>query len=131
MTSIQESFPWLYYENGEAINTSAPVRLDNVVSLVSRYLVARYDIQIDKLSPEFWSKLNTAVLEAQEGDRKLTALELYKYISDLRTNTPELFNGMLQTGTPELVPESSEPGPILTGLDSSKPLGAFGDTTLN
>lgn len=122
ISNISESFPWLIDNEGKNIDFSNNIDLFNGVRLVSQYLEKRYNV--NNITEVKLTEILKPLFTKQDGEG-ITVLALYNHISEL-FNKGEFKETILQGLTNEGNNET-----LSDTLESSKPLGKFGDITLN
>ena len=116
-SSIGESLPWLLDDEGKNIDFNKPISLFNGVRLISNYLEKRFNMDKNLIS----EVRITELLKLFEENKKATVLDLYNHVADLYKNDKESFKI-----TADILSSDS------SNLDKSfKPLGEYGDITLN
>lgn len=114
-SSTSESFPWLIDKDGKFIDLSSEVTLFEGIKLISNFLEKKYNLT--NLSDAKLTDLLKPIIEKDS----ITVRELFEHVSDLY-KVNKLKEELL-----EPITKNSE-----TIVDSSsKPLGEFGDITLN
>ena len=119
-SSINESFPWLLDEDGKNIDFRKPIGLFNGIKLISNYLEKRFQMDKDIISEV---KL-TEILELFEKNKEATVLDLYNHVATLYKNDKESLIDIADKITNDSFKNESL-------NSSSKPLGNYGDITLN
>ena len=137
LSSFGESFPWLMDENGKVLDYNQTVNLDNAVKLISHFLEKKYGVD-KSLFPE---NILTELFEPIKNNKDLTIIEFYNHTAAIFSNNKDMLSNLLLENTPlspsgkgaDVLDNSYLPdGSVTTNiLNSSKPLGSFGDTTLN
>ena len=117
-SSNTESFPWFFDDEGKIIDYNKPISLFNGVKLISNYLEKRFEMDKDLISEV---KI-TEVLKPFEENKDVTILELYEHVSGLYNKDNESF---------KVIVEKLSVNSDNKALDSIKPLGEYGDITLN
>ena len=122
VSSLSESFPWLTDKEGNNIEFTTDIDLFNGVKLVSQYLEKRYNEK--SITDVKLTEILKPLFDKKEGE-DITVLDLYNHVSTL-FNKGEFKETILQGITNEVNNET-----ISDTMDSSKPLGQFGDISLN
>ena len=124
VSNISESFPWLIDKEGKNIEFTTDIDLFNGVKLVSQYLEKRYNV--NNILEGKLTEILKPLFDKNEGEG-ITVLDLYNHVSTL-FNKGEFKETILQGITNEV---NNETLSLSDTLESSKPLGKFGDITLN
>lgn len=124
VSNISESFPWLIDKEGKNIEFTTDIDLFNGVKLVSQYLEKRYNV--NNILEGKLTEILKPLFDKNEGEG-ITVLDLYNHVSNL-FNKGE-FKETIQQGITNEV--NNETLSLSDTLESSKPLGKFGDMTLN
>ena len=119
-SSINESFPWLLDDDGKNIDFRKPIGLFNGVKLISNYLEKRFQMDKNIISEV---KL-TEILDLFEKNSEATVLDLYNHVATLYKNDKESLIDIADKITNDSFKNESL-------NSSSKPLGNYGDITLN
>ena len=133
LSSYGESFPWLVDENGSAIDFNKPVSLFDAVKLMSSYINARYQVNPDLISE---AKLSE-ILRPLENNKDLTVLDLYKHVSNIyNQNRESLIKdvedfSLASNNTPDPTNVANTMDNVGENLVKSRPLGSYGDVTMN
>jgi hypothetical protein len=121
-TTISESFPWLIDKEGNFIDLASKVNLVDSITLISNFLEQKYNISnVPKI------KLSEMLKPLQDKEN-VTVYDLYVHVSDLyrkgslKENLLEPITSNMQNNNETIANYS---------LNESKPLGNFGDITLN
>ena len=131
ISSYSESFPWLIDNNGKFIDLSKNINLFEGVGLISNYLEKRFNMDPNIINEKRLTELLEIFKEDREGKKAVTVLDLFKYVSDLYDKDKDSF----KTTITEKIAENTESDKNLAlgreSLNQNKPLGKFGDITLN
>lgn len=132
MSSLAESFPLLTDDNGKMIDFTKNVNLDNGIILISKFLEKKYSVDKDTISELKLSEL----ISIFSKNKEVTVLDLFNHVNNLFIKDKESFlkivdevgtiSGVANTGSDYAKVES-----FINNLSSDKPLGKFGETTLN
>lgn len=122
VSKISESFPWLIDKEGKNIVFTNDIDLFNGVKLISQYLENRYNV--NNITEVKLTEILKPLFDKKEGEG-ITVLALYNHVSTL-FNKGEFKETILKGITNEVNNET-----LSDTLGSSKPLGDFGDMTLN
>jgi hypothetical protein len=124
-TTISESFPWLIDKEGNFIDLASKVNLFDSITLISNFLVAerkKYNINnVPKI------KL-LEMLKPLQDKENVTIYELYVHVSDLYRKG-SLKENLLEPITSNTTNNNETIANY--SLNESKPLGNYGDITLN
>ncbi len=133
ITSYADSFPCLLDSEGKAIDFNKSINLFDGVKLVSNYLENRLNANFDKISD---IKIGELIKPFQE-NKDLSVLDLYNHIDALyKTLGFKPFiedNSNVSDNSQQVLNSNSESNSnnLNDIIASSKPLGTFGDITLN
>jgi hypothetical protein len=132
-SSFGESFPWFVDCNNNIIDFNKSIQLFDSLKLISRYLETRFGLNISQI-PDV--KL-TQILEILTGGTNVTVLDLYKHLQELYNK--DYFKVIDKDGSN--VSESSSSNTedslgqeyqnLVDFYKVNKPLGSYGDITLN
>lgn len=120
ISTLSESFPWLYDEQGKQIEFNKPIKLFDGVKLISNFLEKRFDADPNLLSDVKIGEL----LKPFSENKEITVLELFNHVSNLYKED----QGKLLK---KLTFESEAFSDTIITNNSSKPFGEYGDVTLN
>ena len=151
-SSYAEAFQWLLDENGKPIDFNQPVDLFKGIKLISRYIETKYNLNSESISDVKISNLISPYFDLEQEQNKVRIIDLYNHVSAVyNQNKQEILDKLMEEGNTLAVGTSSlatptqpspaersgeqaeniKPGTISDILSSSKPLGSFGDITLN
>lgn len=122
ISSISESFPWLINNEGNNIDFTTNIDLFDGVKLVAQYLEKKFDV--NNITDVKITEILKPLFDINEGEG-ITVLDLYDHISTL-FNKGEFKETILKGITNEVNNKS-----LSDTLGSSKPLGEFGEISLN
>lgn len=121
-TSYAESFPWFIDETGKVIDFNKPIDLFNGVKLISQFLEKRFGEDKNFISEVKISEL----LELFKDNDNVTVLELYNHVGRLYNKDKNSFVKDLIDNSDKISISDNT-----VNLNSFKPLGLYGDRTLN
>nr|WVH38325.1 hypothetical protein [Trametes versicolor] len=129
-TTINESFPWLKDDEGNNVPFDKNVSLFEGVKFVSQYLAKKYNMDKDSISEASLSDLLSLYLD---GQKEVPLIEWYQHVSSMYYKNANFFKSLKNIGRSL---ESGQDNVSDTLLDSvslsySKPLGEYGEITLN
>jgi hypothetical protein len=110
-------------KEGNVIDYNQPITLFNGVTLVSRYLETRLNLNPDLISDE---KL-TEILALFKDNKSITVIELFDHIHQLYKKDPSIFH-LLKVNASEISSPTKE---HVETIMVNKPLGELGDITFN
>lgn len=116
-SNYPEAFPWLWSKDDSPIDYNKPISLFDGIHLVSQYLETKFDVNPGIISN---SKI-TEILEPFLDNKNITAIQLFNHIHKLYYDDPAYF----------LTIKKDIAEGLMTGIEKPKPLGDFGELTLN
>ncbi len=122
-SNTSEVFPWLIDKEGKFIDLNSEVNLFEAINLVNNFIEKKYNNN-DNLSDTKLTELLQPILDKG----KVTVFELFNHVSNLYNNK-NLKNELLES----IKTDQSDNNTIseTTSTHITKPLGEFGDMTLN
>jgi hypothetical protein len=122
ISTYRENFPWLIDTDGKIIDFNKSIELFDGVKLISHYLEQRYNVGKELISD---IKI-TELLEPFKDNNNITVLELFNHVGKIYNKDK---NNLLKN----LITESENISVTETAVNITnfKPLGVFGDKTLN
>ena len=131
-SSYNESFKWLVDELGKPLDFNQQIDLFKGIKLISRYLEVKYNINQDSVSEVKLSELIGPYFNQQE----VRIIDLYNHVSSVYNSDKHNFIGKVTEDVSTLGVVTGTGGNmesnIFSGLNnSSRPLGSYGDITLN
>lgn len=129
-SSYAESFPWMVDESGQTIDYKKPIGLFDNIRLMSRFISSRYSVDSNLISePKLMEILNIC------NNKEITVLELFNLISKLyNENIENILNVVrdsLDSNQPHEPTVVNTVVDVVENLDSSRPLGKYGQVTIN
>ena len=127
LSSYTEAFPWLLDENGKALDYNKRVGLFDGIKVMSNYINTRYNVNPNLISE---SKLSE-ILKPFESQPNATMLDLFNHVSKIyNTDNTSLLKVVEEFSNSNITSYPTNVGNVIGGV-TSKPLGVYGDVTLN
>ncbi len=133
-SSYTEAFSWLVDDLGKPLDFNQHIDLFKGVNLISHYLEQRYGINTESVSEVKLSEL----LGPYFNQDKVRIIELYNHVSRVYNSDKQNFIGKITKNVDSLgvvtdtdVGDNIEPNISNSLNNSSRPLGEYGDITLN
>lgn len=127
VSSYDSNFPWLMDENNQILDYNKQIDVFKGVKMISYYLEKRFDLDKDQISNVKISEL----LEPFKDNNNVTVLELFNHFGNIYNNNKDsLIKDLIQDTTKSLTLNKMS-SVENASMSTLKPLGTFGDTTLN
>ena len=126
-STYAENFPWFVDEEGNNIDFNSKIKLFDGVKLLSNFLKNKYKLD----SADIPQGIINEILKPINDNPDITVLDYYNHVSKVVKEKKDLFNPILE----EFKNSEEENIKILSNeiekSGSLKPLGQFGETTIN